>query len=345
MAILTYYHDAEYGTCDGKTYARQGFDVPGYWTIDGRQPRPQVSEGIGVEIECGTNVDYNWETGTNYDNPSDFVNNYLEPKIRKVFDEGFFKYQSDGSIEYEYPVEIISQVFTRAWYKNEGREKLKLLFDKIFYELHISQNRSCGNHINISKALFYNDRAAWLFDEEITDNYYTYCVQFGRADYEGEYNDTTYYARRESAVRESGHETAINWAHWNEGAAARLEARIIGMATSGEEYCSYIDAIFNLIDECNAKAKAENQSLKREFIANETIYYDQDGNATGREVEYRPGYTGEWFRENESCKKTTKQNIRKQTIIYNEYGVRVSKRTDYYKTPNGIMTKTINYFE
>lgn len=283
MAQLQYYHDANSG-CDGRTYARQGFDVAGYWTENGMEQRPAISKGLGCEIECGTNAGA-------YEDDNDFVNNYLEPEIRKVFDEGFFKYQRDASIEYEYPVEIISQVFTAGWYNNGGREKLAQLFDGIFAKLNMGQNNSCGNHINISRAMFYNDRSAWLLDEEITNHFNKYCVLFGRKDYESERIDTEYFHKREYAERREGHYTAINWAHWEEGASARLELRIVGKATSGEQYCSYIDLILKLIDECNAKAKAETERERTPYKYRETTFY-LNGKKSRKITEYVTAYTG-----------------------------------------------------
>ena len=283
MATLQFYHDSNSG-CNGSTYARRGFDVGGYWTENGMTRRPAISKGIGCEIECGTN------TGT-YDDACDFVNNYLEPEIRKVFDEGFFKYQMDASIDYEYPVEIISQVFTQGWYNNGGREKLAQLFDGIFSKLSMGQNDSCGNHINISRAMFYNDRSAWLLDEEITNNFNKYCVLFGRKNYECEDIDTEYFRKRGYSERHEGHYTAINWAHWNEDASARLELRIVGKASSGEQYCGYIDLILKLIDECNAKAKAETEAEKNKYKYRETIYYS-NGKKERKVTEYMTDYTG-----------------------------------------------------
>ena len=290
MAYLMDYHDTCEG-CSGKTYARQGFDVGGYWTENGREQRPPISEGIGGEIECGTNED-NGYCGT-----SDFVDNYLEPEIRKVFDEGFFKYQRDASIDFDYPVEIISQVFKRGWYNNGGREKLIYLFNNIFTKLGIEQNDSCGNHINISKALFINDRSAWLFDEEITNNYEKYLYIFGRTDYEGQRVDNTYYEQRKQDGREDGHYTAVNWAHWDEGSASRLELRIVGKAQSGEQYCGYIDTIFALIDKCNAQAKAEKKSAKKKYRWQTILYYDADGNISRRRTVYTNGYIGTYYEE------------------------------------------------
>ena len=341
MAQLTGYHDYKYGTCDGTTYARKGFDIAGYWTENGREERPRVSKGIGVEIETGTDIG-------NYEGESDFVNNYLEPRIREIFDEGFFKYQHDGSIEYDYPVEIISQVFTRGWYDNGGRDKLKALFDEIFNDLNMGQNSSCGNHINISKALFINDRSAWLFDEEITNNYYFYCVKFGRMEYEGDdYVDTTYFRRRCCETRDEGHETAINWAHWTEGAAARLEALIVGMASNGAQYCEYIDAILDLIDQCNRKAMAEKKGFKKEFISQETLTYNDDGVCTTRFVEYRPEYAGTWLAEEETdCKRTAKDGKKRETINYYCNGDISSKITEYYHdnaNKRGILKRTFTY--
>lgn len=329
MAILTSYHESDASGCEGKTYARRGFDVAGYWTENGREARPEESEGIGIEIECGTDDECDYYDSY-YDDTDDFVNNYLEPEIRKEFDKGFFKYQTDSSIDFENSVEIISQVFTRGWYNNGGREKLKYLFDSIFYKLGISQNYSCGNHINISRALFYNDRAAWLFDEEITNNFSEYCYLFGRSSYEGERIDTTFFEKRYNYERQTGHYTAINWAHWHEGAASRLEARIVGRATSGEEYVGYIDLIFNLIDKCNKLAMQEKKNIKKSFISQEILTFDSDGKCIVKEIEYRPEYAGTWVMEKTTSKRTTKQNIYRETTIYNEDGIKTSKRIDYY---------------
>ena len=348
MARLTDYHSSDYGTCDGKTYARQGFDVAGYWTEKGREPRPAVSEGGGLEIECGTNNDFNPSTYEDYEGTDDFVNNYLEPRIREIFDEGFFKYQSDSSIDYEHPVEIISQVFTRGWYNNGGREKLMRLFDEIFVDLNIHQNSSCGNHINISRAMFINDRSAWLFDEAINNNFDYYCYKFGRSDFEGQHIDTSYFERRCVDERQGGHYTAVNWTHWNEGASSRLEVRIVGRASDGEEYCSYIDTVFDLVDECNRRAKAEKASVKKAYMSQEIYEYERDGRCLQRSVEYRPGYTGSWFvEEDTNCKKTTKDGISRQILQYNSDGVVINKKTEYYniKKASGqsVLRQTISY--
>lgn len=336
MATLTRYHTADCGTCGGKTYAREGFDVPGYWTKNGRVDRPSISEGIGIEIETGTNEG-------DYNGASDFVNNYLEPEIRNTFDEGFFKYQDDISIRFRYRVEIISQVFTRGWYNNGGRDKLKYLFDVIFRDLEMGQNSSCGNHINISKALFYNDRSAWLFDEEITNNYYIYCRKFGREPDADGYWDNEYFSKRTGMYREEGHDTAINWKHWDEGSASRLEARIVGKASSGEEYCGYIDAILELIDTCNKKAKAEGERGKRAYIASTHTSYDCEGIAKKQVIQYNPTYTGTWTtKEIIDPKKTNKDGVKLEVIEYNSNGgISLRSREFHYVGAN----KTKKYKE
>ena len=172
--------------------------------------------------------------------------------IAPAFPRGLFKAQSDGSLGGRSSAEFITQPITKEGIRNMYRS-FQAMFDNFFPQFAASSGHvSCGMHINISSALFGDDKARQ--DEAIRKLYYFInknfnlaCVLFRRNPQHTTYcgrMDYTEARTMELSGHSSDHYVCFNLGHYDAG---RIELRIVGGQPSFQAFRNTVETCFHIV--------------------------------------------------------------------------------------------------
>lgn len=218
-------------------YATQGFARDFVvWASD----RPAAADGTkktyGLEIELESQQIFE-------DTLALILKNAFE-----LFPEGLFKLQHDGSLGGSTSAEAITQPMTKAFIRNHYND-FKAMFE-FLRKHHTAPGDSCGMHTNIAMICFGKDRAAqkkailklhnWL-----VDHYRFACALLHR-----DINYTEYCGNMQHGyLNDCGsHGYMMNYAHMDEGPAARVEIRLVGPQKTFPAFRNTLECIFHLVE-------------------------------------------------------------------------------------------------
>ena len=205
--------------------------------VDGR---PVNGYGLEIESTCdGVLSDDMWVK-------------IFNAMVAPVFPRGLFKAQSDGSLGGRSSAEFITQPITKEGIRNMYRA-FQAMFDGFFPAFNASSGHvSCGMHINISSALFGDDKAHQ--DEAIRKLYYFInknfilaCHLFRRNPQHTNYcgrMDYTEARTMDLSGHGSDHYVCINLGHYDAG---RIELRIVGGQPSFQAFRNTMETCFHLV--------------------------------------------------------------------------------------------------
>lgn len=249
IARVQNYHENS-NWSDVEAYAFQGYDTNKYFTSDRyikldenfNRPDGKALKGYGLEIE----------TECNSITSSTVYANLLQKMIFKVFPDGLFKLQHDGSLGGRTSAECITQVMTKEFIRNNYRN-FKTMWNDYFKAFEITtQNRSCGMHVNISVGCFgttqkVQDECARKIYYLINRHYDFFKVALNRI------NDTQYCQKMDYSVARTmdldnmsrSHGNALNYSHIRAG---RIEIRLVGGQKDYACFRNTMETIFFLVD-------------------------------------------------------------------------------------------------
>jgi len=242
------YHEGGRGS---ESYAFTGFDGENaYFNSDRKEKldenfkrlsgKPCRAIGIEIEVESwGFNTEKAFAT-------------VLKQVIFKLFPEGLFKMQHDGSLGGggSIGIECITQLMTKEFIRNHYRD-FKTMFNDYFPIFDISATRSgnCGMHVNISNALFNGDDNIRKFYYIVNRHYDFIAALVNRT-------GSTYYCRRMSHDKDycktldlhymsASHSNCFNGSHYDAG---RIELRLVGGQENFACFRNTMESIFFLIE-------------------------------------------------------------------------------------------------
>lgn len=225
------------GHWDGN-YAMQGF-TNGFvvWASD----RPTTADGtkktFGYEMEMTSGI-----------NNESALSTCVEYGMEKLFPSGLMKQQRDGSLGRATSTEIITQPMTKAFVRNQYNAFKA--FWSFLKERDISPDNTCGMHTNISMVCFgktrdAQEKAIMRLHNYLSNNYEMCCALFKR-----DINHTQYCRRMRADYldRCGSHGYMMNYAHMDEGAAARVEIRLVGPQRTFVAFRNTCETVFHLVE-------------------------------------------------------------------------------------------------
>ena len=172
----------------------------------------------------------------------------IEKCIYPLFPEGLFKQQSDGSLGGNSSTEVISMPMTKAYIRN-AYNSFKAAYD-FLAAIDTMPDDSCGMHVNISMPCFGATRekqeaAVLRLHNWMCDNYNFACALLKRST-----SRTQYCGQMQRGTLGGGgaHCYMMNYAHMNEGAAARVEIRLVGPQKSFGSFRNTFEVVFHLVE-------------------------------------------------------------------------------------------------
>ena len=279
IAHIQGYHDHAYGT----NYAFSGFTANKYFTsdryikLDGNFNRPDGKplKGFGLEIETEC---------SSITNPT-VLAEVLHKIVFAHFPADLFKLQHDGSLGGNSSAEIITQVMTKEFIRN-NYAGFKAMYKDYFPALRISCSASgnCGMHTNMSNALFGSTAATQETAIKkllyfVNKNFTFACILLNRNP-----NRTTYCRRMHSFVdmnackaanlssMVSDHGICFNMGHYREG---RIELRLVGGQDSFGCFRNTMESVFHLIEACKRCSWADMDDLTKVFAGCNQYVYDR----------------------------------------------------------------------
>lgn len=248
------YHEGGYGQRNHEAYAYMGFKSNKYFTSDRfinldsefKRPDSKPLKGYGLEIETECTGLHNQ---TIY---AEVLQNIIFPH----FPADLFKLQRDGSLQGDTSAEIITQVMTKEFIRN-NYANFKLMYDTYFTAFNISCSRSgnCGMHVNISTGCFGKSEdvqaaAIRKLYYIINHHYALMCALFNR-----DQNRTNYCSQMRANKNECrtmnlynfdiSHSICFNLGHY---AAGRIEIRLVGGQKNYPCFRNTMESIFFLVD-------------------------------------------------------------------------------------------------
>ena len=274
------YHEG--GTYTGN-YAYQGFEANKYFTsdryikLDGNFNRPDGKplKGFGLEIESEC---------VSITNPT-VLAEVLHKIVFAHFPADLFKLQHDGSLGGDTSAEIISQVMTKEFIRN-NYAGFKAMYNDYFPALRIScsSTGNCGMHTNMSNALFGSTEATQETAIKkllyfVNKNFNFCCALFNRNP-----NRTTYCRRMNHyadlnackganlSTMYSDHSICFNMGHYREG---RIELRLVGGQSTFGCFRNTMESIFHLIDACKRCSWADMDDFTKVFAGCTQYVFDR----------------------------------------------------------------------
>lgn len=251
IAHIQGYHGGHWGS---QHYAFEGFKTNRYYTSDRtikldadfRTPdgKPLKGFGLEIEIEC-----YGIKQ-------EDALADVCDKIIAAQFPDDLFKMQHDGSLAGDTSVEMITQVMTKAFIRN-NYASFKAMYDHYFPAFQMKCGDSCGMHVNISNALFGATEATQAEAIKkllyITNKHYNlmltmlkrkpgcngYCAQMPQfSTMEGAKNADLHHMP-------GSHGNCFNGSHYDAG---RVELRLPGGQLSYVAFRNTMETVFHLVD-------------------------------------------------------------------------------------------------
>lgn len=226
------------GAGNSANYAENGFQG-GFrvFNSDRTIPADGSAKTYGLEIELTSTINSDAALGI-----------ILEKVVFPTFPAGLFKQQRDGSLGGASSSEVITQPMTKAFIRNHYNDfKSMWLFLR---DIGTGPDDSCGMHTNISMICFGKDRAAQekailKLHNWMCDNY-----EFAAALLKRDTNYNTFCGNMRRGYLDpcGSHYYMMNYAHMNEGAAGRVEIRLVGPQMSFGAFRNTLEVIFHLVD-------------------------------------------------------------------------------------------------
>jgi hypothetical protein len=238
------------------SYAYLGFKANKYFTSDRfikldenfRRPDGKPLKGYGLEIETEC-----WGL-TNQTIYAEVLNKIIFPN----FPDDLFKLQNDGSLDGDTSAELITQVMTKEFIRN-NYAAFKVMYNTYFPAFNVSCVRtgSCGMHVNMSNALFgaKEETQATAIRKLlyiVNKHFKLFCALTNRP-----YDRTGYCARMHTFADKENAKTAdlnhmanshgvcFNGGHYREG---RVELRIVGGQKDFGCFRNTMESIFHIVD-------------------------------------------------------------------------------------------------
>ena len=217
-------------------YAYQGFRSNKYFTSDRfikldanfNRPDGKPLKGVGLEIETECRGLRNQTVYAEV----------LNKIVLAEFPADLFKLQNDGSLGGDTSAEIITQVMTKEFIRNQY-SNFKLMYNTYFpaFQISCASSGNCGMHVNISNACFGNkkesqDLAIKKLLYIVNRHFNFFCALTNR-----NVSNTHYCARMDRYMdmneaknvrldqMSCSHGICFNAGHYTEG---RIELRIVG---------------------------------------------------------------------------------------------------------------------
>ena len=273
--IMNYYHSGI--SSNNSYYSRAGFDGGlSYFTSDrkislldnGQRIDGKELKGYGLEIEAQC-----WSI-----NDSNVLTTILKQFVYKLFPYGLFKIERDSSIvsNCESSCESVSQVMTKEFIRNHYADFRAMFI--LFNQLDISYSRTgnCGMHINISNALFGNNKKTQLENVKklyylINKHYAIFCELYQRIciNYCGKMEENITVDKAKNMTRYfqndrsfNPHRYCINFTHFEDG---RIELRLPSGQDNGEDFVDTMELTFHLVKAVNSLSWNDLDNLEEVF--------------------------------------------------------------------------------
>lgn len=279
---LTTVHGYHEGAWD-ESYAFQGFTANKYFTSDRfikldehfNRPDGKPLKGFGLEIEteCSMIMDQRVY--------AEVLNKIVLPH----FPADLFKLQRDGSLSGNSSAEIISQVMTKEFIRN-NYPAFKLMYSTYFPAFGISctQSGNCGMHVNLSNALFGATLATQTTAIRkllyfVNRHFTLACHLFNRNPLQTnycrrmcEYTHMDACKNADLAHLPSSHGICFNAGHF---ATGRIELRLVGGQSTYGCFRNTMEAVFHLVDACKRCTWAEMDDLVVVFAGCNQYVFDR----------------------------------------------------------------------
>lgn len=268
---------------NSESYAFAGFTTNKYFTSDRfiklddnfRRADGKPLKGYGLEIE----------TECNSISSPDVYAEVINKIILAQFPADLCKLQRDGSLSGQSSAEIITQVMTREFIRN-NYSAFKLMYDTYFKAFNISCAASgrCGMHVNLSNGLFGNTEATQATAIKkllffINKHYQLACYLFNRNPARTMYCQrmaqyTTAANCKAADLRRfpNDHGLCFNGSHY---AAGRVELRLVGGQRSYGAFRNTMESVFHLVDACKRCTWAEMEDITKVFSGCNQYVWDR----------------------------------------------------------------------
>lgn len=275
------YHEGGYGSSNHEAYAYMGFKSNKYFTSDRfinldnefKRPDGKPLKGYGLEIETEC---------SGLSNQTIYAE-VLQNIIFTHFPADLFKLQRDGSLGGDTSAEIITQVMTKEFIRN-NYTNFKLMYNTYFKAFNISCVRSgnCGMHVNISNGCF--GKSEDVQAAAIRKLYYLINYHFGFmcALFNRNQNRTNYCSRMRANKNEcktmdlynieSNHYICFNLGHY---AAGRIEVRLVSGQSDFACFRNTMESLFFLVDKVKRLSWDDLDDLTKVFEGCNQYVYDR----------------------------------------------------------------------
>lgn len=275
------YHEGGYHS--NINYAYLGFKSNKYFTSDRfikldenfRRPDGKPLKGYGLEIETECKGIKNQTV-------------YAEVLNKIILDEfpaDLFKLQNDGSLGGDTSAEIITQVMTKEFIRNQY-PAFKAMYDTYFpaFKVSCSESGHCGMHVNMSNALFgAKEEAQELAIKKllyiVNKHFKLFCALTNR-----DSTNTGYCARiAEYANMErcknvnmsnvgGSHYVCFNASHYSKG---RIELRIVGGQKNFACFRNTMESVFHVVEAVKKLSWNDLDDLSKLFAGCNQYVFDR----------------------------------------------------------------------
>lgn len=277
------YHAGGYGCGNREAYAFMGYKANKYFTSDRfilldshfNRPDGKPLRGFGLEIETECMGITN----------STVYAEMLQNVVLNHFPADLFKLQHDGSLGGQVSAEIITQVMTREFIRNQY-PNWKLMYQTYFPAFQISCSRSgnCGMHTNVSLGMFGRSKAAQDLAIRKILYFFNHHYSFACALVQRDSNHTGYcgrmmeYDNKEACKTANlenfpnNHGLCLNYSHY---AAGRIEIRLVGGQATFGAFRNTMESIFHLVEAVKTASWDDMDDLAKLFRGCNQYVYDR----------------------------------------------------------------------
>lgn len=264
-------------------YAYQGFKSNKYFTSDRFikldenfvRPGGKPLKGFGLEIETEC-----WGL-TNQVVYAEVLNKI----VFEAFPADLFKLQNDGSLGGDTSAEIITQVMTKEFIRN-NYAAFKAMYNTFFpaFKVYCAKTGHCGMHVNMSNALFGRNEATQELAIKkllyiVNKHFNLFCALTNR-----DVNRTGYcsrmmqYTNKEAcktvnlSAMSCSHGVCFNGGHYREG---RIELRIVGGQKDFGCFRNTMESIFHVIEAVKKLSWDDCDDVTKIFAGCNQYVYDR----------------------------------------------------------------------